>query len=167
MKIIDKKGKLFGLINIFDLLVLMVIAMIALFIFIKFVPSDNTQIDSQVYQQMRYTIKIEEVSKFTIDGAHKGDAVYDYETGSDIGVIVDVYDEAHMEYVIDNDNNAVAIESIDKRDLFVVVEADFVETDRAYMVENTILAVGRKVLVYNKYLFVEGIIYSWDSEFND
>ena len=35
------------------------------------------------------------------------------------------------------------------------------------MVGDMIAAVGRKVLVYNKYLFVEGKIYSRDSDLDE
>ncbi|MEA3423626.1 MAG: DUF4330 domain-containing protein [Bacillota bacterium] len=167
MKIIDKQGKLFGIINVIDFAVLMVVVLFAGFVLLKMGPSDSSQITTQVHEKMQYTVKVEEVSEFTIDGAHIGDAVYDYETGSNIGVITAVYEKPFMEYVVDENNDATAIESVDKYNLFVTVEADFVETDRANMVEDTVLAVGRKILVYNKYLFVEGIIYSWDSDFND
>lgn len=166
MKVIDEKGRIFGVVNLIDLAVLLAVLALAGFAFSRMGPAEDMK-SGEVFERMRYTVKVEEVSAFTLEGARVGDALYDYETGSLIGTIVAVRDEPFMEYVVDRDNRAVAIESADKRNLFVTVEADFVETDRAYQVEDMILAVGRKVLVYNKYLFVEGIIYSWDSDLNE
>ena len=112
---------------------------------------------------MEYTVKVEEVSKYTIDAANVGDAIFDFETGSYIGIISKVDHNPYIEYLINKDNEATAIESLDKYDLFITIKADFVETERALMVEDMVVAVGRKVLVYNKYLFVEGKIYSRES----
>ena len=162
MKIIDEKGKLLGIINIIDLLVVFVIVLAVIFAAGKIFPgAESDEIGSQ--KEMEFTVKVEEVSKYTIDAANLGDPVFDFETGSDIGFISKVDYRPHMEYLVDKDNKPVAIESLDKYDLFIRVKADFIETDSALMVGNMIVAVGRKVLVYNKYLFVEGQIYSRES----
>jgi heme/copper-type cytochrome/quinol oxidase subunit 2 len=162
MKIIDDKGKLFGIINIIDLLVLVIILIAIIFIAIRMLPGTEGG-ETRTQKEMEYTVKVEEVSTYTIDAANVGDAIYDFETGSKIGVISGIDDRPHMEYLVNKDNEATAIESLDKFDLFISIKADFVETDTALMVEDMIVAVGRSVLVYNKYLFVEGKIYSRES----
>jgi hypothetical protein len=162
MKIIDDRGKLFGIINIIDLLVLAIIVLAAVFLAGRMLPGTESG-DAGRQKEMEYTVKVEEVSKYTIDAANVGDAIFDFETGSYIGEISEVDHSPHMEYLVDKDNEAIAIESIDKFDLFITIKADFVETDKALMVGDMIVAVGRKVLVYNKYLFVEGKIYSRES----
>ncbi|MBK5252528.1 MAG: DUF4330 domain-containing protein [Peptostreptococcaceae bacterium] len=162
MKIIDDKGKLFGTINIIDLFVLLIIVLAAIFLAGRMLPGTESG-EAGTQKEMEYTVKVEEVSKYTIDAANVGDAIFDFETGSDIGVISKIGHNPHMEYLVNKDNEAVAIESLDKFDLFITVKANFVETDKALMIEDMIVAVGRKVLVYNKYLFVEGKIYSRES----
>jgi|GEM_PF-400446 len=166
MRIIDEKGRFFGTINIIDLIVLAVLAL-ALFLFAGRMLPGTDEGASGLEKAMKYTVKVEEVSMYTVDEANAGDAVFDYETGSNIGVISGVSHTPHMEYVVDKNNQAVAIESLDKYDLFITIEADFVETEKTLMVGDMIAAVGRKVLVYNKYLFVEGKIYSRDSDFDE
>ncbi len=166
MRVIDEKGRLFGTINIIDLLVLAMIVLAVIFFAGRMFPGKEAG-DGGIQRSMEYTVKVEEVSKYTVDEANVGDAVFDYETGSNIGVISGVSHHPHTEYVVDKNNEAVAIDSLDKYDLFITIKADFIETDKSLMVGDMIAAVGRKVLVYNKYLFVEGKIYSRDSDLDE
>src|SRR6056297_490032 len=166
MRVIDEKGRLFGTINIIDLFVLAMVALAVILFAGRMFPGKEAG-DAGIKRAMEYTVKVEEVSKYTVDEANVGDAVFDYETGSNIGVISGASHHPHTEYVVDKNNEAVAIDSLDKYDLFITIKADFIETDKALMVGDMIAAVGRKVLVYNKYLFVEGKIYSRDSDLDE
>lgn len=67
MKIIDEKGKLFGKINIIDLLVILLVVVVAAVLGIKFLGSDD---DVGVYEpaaKLTYTVKVEGVERETYE----------------------------------------------------------------------------------------------------
>ena len=67
MKIIDEKGKLFGKINVIDLLVILLVLVVAAVLGIKFLGGDD---GTDVYEpagQLTYTVKVEGVEQETYE----------------------------------------------------------------------------------------------------
>ena len=93
-KFINEKGKLFGIINIIDLIVLLVIALLAVVGF-KFLSSGGfaalSKEDSEGFMGPQTTLEIEfygeEVSDFVVEQLYEGAYLYDETSLEDLGVL--------------------------------------------------------------------------------
>lgn len=86
--ILDKKGKLFGKINLVDISVILIIIIAVAATYFKFnlsAHSDVTRSDAEVIVTLRAT----GVRDFTVDAYEVGDKVYDDESGKYVGEIVE------------------------------------------------------------------------------
>ena len=78
MKIIDEKGKLFGKINVIDLLIVIAIFALCLGTFVKFRTSDTYLKKDTV---LEYTVLVENVRTPTVEAVNqKKTGILDYET---------------------------------------------------------------------------------------
>lgn len=94
MKLIDKKGKLFGLINIIDLTTILVVGLLV-FGGIKRLQSQPIVVDKTSEASIIY--RVEDVRMATVDNVVKGDPLYHYDKGEYIGEIEDVEYEPFTE----------------------------------------------------------------------
>ena len=79
-----KNGKLFGKINLFDLLVILLILVLIFAVGMKFVFHKET-VSNTV--NATYELKIESVRDVTVNAFHQGDSIYHYDTNEIIGTI--------------------------------------------------------------------------------
>ena len=87
-KIIDSKGKLFGKLNIIDLLIIIVVLILALSATKKL---DETAAKKNTDKTIVYTVKIQQVRQATVDALYKEtEGIIDFETKKAIGDIVDI-----------------------------------------------------------------------------
>lgn len=94
IKLINEKGKLFGIINIIDLIVLLAIALLAL-VGVKFMRSGGfaalSKEDSEGFMGPETTLEIEfygeEVSDFVVNQLYEGAYLYDETSLEDLGVL--------------------------------------------------------------------------------
>ncbi len=96
MKIINEKGKLFGIINIIDLSVLVILALIIVGGASRLksrpiVASDTTP--------ATITFEVSDIRMATVDGIKEGDPIYHYDKGGYIGTIEDVEYRPYQEPV--------------------------------------------------------------------
>ncbi len=99
--IIDSKGKLFGKINIIDLvLVLVVVLLIAGGVY-KF--SNFQSISAEDRRQINVTIEIEGEKKGLVDAIKEGDILLDSVRGTEFGKITGKTIRPHQELVINKD----------------------------------------------------------------
>lgn len=90
-KIIDKNGRLFGLISIIDVLVILVVIVMAVALHLKSNVLTTTS-TSVTMQEVTFVAEAEHVPDFIAAAIRVGDTVYDKDqaTGGAIGVITDV-----------------------------------------------------------------------------
>lgn len=99
--IIDKKGKLFGKINIIDLVVVVVILFFAYNAF-----STTNEIESEEFMQSEeayMTLELEEVHSNFLNVVEVGDVVKDSVRGFVLGEIIEVESESYKEMVTTTD----------------------------------------------------------------
>lgn len=125
--IIDKKGKLFGKINIIDLLLIIVlVAAIGIFGY-KYISKDggNAGGNGSVNGKAKVTFYTEEVSDFVVDGTiNIGDPVIDVNTSTVMGTIVDVKIEKSHSYAADAEGKYILSEKPEHSAVTVVIESD-------------------------------------------
>ena len=74
MKLIDKKGKLFGVINAIDAVIALIIIVIAAGAVYKFAFMDKTSTVTPM-EPVTYTVEIKKLRSFTMDNVKEGDTL--------------------------------------------------------------------------------------------
>ncbi len=145
----DNKGKLFGKINIVDLLVIVIVVVAIAVTYFKFNLSAHSDVTTS-NGQVQYTLLTKAVRMYTVDQLVEGDKVFDEESGKCIGQIVKVEYEPAYDYVVKTDGTAVLSRIPEKYDVKVTVLSDAIINDSG------INANGAKFVYYNQ----KGIYYT-------
>ena len=156
MKIIDKKGKLFGLINIFDLLVLMVIIAGLVFVGSRLnFNQSETVIDEQTYD---ITFLIEEVRSATVDAMTIGDRLYEYDTNLYFGEVVNYEYENHPVFIETDSGELIKALNDERFDIYVTVRSKAVKGPFNVSIATKRVAVGRHLTLLGRYAAVDGVV---------
>ena len=90
MKILDRDGRLFGKISIIDVIVILVVAVLALAIYVKTqMPQTGTSVTTT---KVVYQMKLNNQPEYMLSAIEIGDELFDKErsTGGSLGTIVDI-----------------------------------------------------------------------------
>lgn len=157
--LLDKKGKLFGKINIIDLCaVIIVIAAIAGF-GARFASSAAKNARETV--KFLYTVEIDGVRKYTVDALDKKGIVTDLKGKSVIGEIKDVSVQPMKTQSFTADGRMVFAEVPEKYTILVEIEGEGKESDNSYFVGNDVeLSVGTTLSMTTKYANSSGKVKS-------
>lgn len=157
--IIDKNGKLFGKINIIDLLVILLIIGAGIGFGLRFVSTAADNVRSQT--KLTYVVEVENIRSYAVDALQKKGIATDTKTKNIIGEIVDVSASAMKTQALKADGTTVFAEVPGKYSARVTVTADGRESDRGYFVgENIELSVGSSVSLSTKYVNTSGKVIS-------
>ena len=96
---IDKNGKLFGKINIVDLLIVIIILAAAAFVGLRFFAGHNTDLGE--YHKVRMTFFADDAPAFLAEKAVPGDPVIDFDTSSYLGTVGSYESEDAYTYELD------------------------------------------------------------------
>lgn len=130
MKIIDKKGKLFGLINIIDLIFILIV-IVAIVGGAK--KLGGTRIVNEGTKKGQVTYMVYNVRKVTADNIRIGDQLRHYDKGTYIGEIVDKKVEAATQKT-DWQGKWTNAELPDRYTVFITVDCEIGENDQTYTV---------------------------------
>lgn len=134
---IDKKGKLFGKINIIDLAI---VAIVIIAIFASYYRlnlsshSDASYTDSKI----EYVLKTKDpVRDFTVNSFEVGDKVCDRESGKYIGEIVKIEKTPAKDFIDMADGSIKIAEIPEKYDLFLTINSNAKITQEGYFAEGS------------------------------
>lgn len=146
MTIIDKKGRLFGKINIIDLLVLIIVVGLIAFGAKRMGSGKVSQSETK---EALVTYEISEIRQLSVDQIVVGDPLYQYDKGTYIGTIEKVDVEPFRERI---DYNGRWVEADVPRKFIakVTVKANIEETDQYYLVGGEQTRVGVQFRLKNK-----------------
>lgn len=120
---IDNKGRLFGKINIVDLLiVLLIVTAIGATVY-KFGFSAHSDVNESDLK-IEYVLKTRGVREFTSNSINPGDEIYDEETDDFIGIVTDVRKEEAMDFITKADGTIEYVPKPERYDVFITVESD-------------------------------------------
>jgi len=88
-RIIDDRGRLFGLVSFIDVIVLAVVVVLAVAVFTRFSIHDSPLTTTNTVD-VTYTVIVPAVRDTTIDQILPGDRLYTTDTGTFIGTIINV-----------------------------------------------------------------------------
>ena len=157
--IINKEGKLFGKISVVDIAVILIIAVLAVGIYIRF--SGTTQTIVTAGEDIECTFLIRNIRMFSAEALERGGPVYDKTSKEYIGEITDVrIDEGEYQVnMADGSFKAVAPE--ERYNAYVTVEFEGkVGENGYYTAANKYLAAGTTVVINTKYAQCESTVYS-------
>lgn len=154
MKIVNEKGKLFGLINIIDLMVVLILALIVVggASRLKTKPIIVNE-DSKAL----ITFEVSDVRMATVENIIVGDPIYHYDKGGFIGNITDVKVEPYKEPVESN-GQWVNAEIPEKYVATFTVDADVRDNPDVIIAGNEQTRIGVQFRVKNKRIAFFGTV---------
>ncbi len=145
-----KNGKLFGKINLFDLLVILLILVLVVGIGYKFLVIDKEVAKNTV--EVTYDLKIETVRDVTVKAFRLEDTVYHYKLEEPIGTVSAVNTSPAMDTLESLSGKALSVPVEDRYDLVVTVKGTAVRQDdgnlmmgKVKLVEGTELRVATQL----------------------
>ncbi|MDR1703689.1 MAG: DUF4330 domain-containing protein [Clostridiales bacterium] len=158
MAVLDKKGRLFGRLNIIDCVaVLLIIALAAAAVY-RFTASGMTK---NTNCRIRYTLVIRPVRDFTLDFYDKGLSVYDKAKQEYIGDVDGFRFEPYELSGVKNDGTFVMAARPEQSTVYLDIAADARETDTAFLLNGAYeLKVGSEININTKYVDVTGTVVS-------
>ena len=159
MKIIDSNGRLFGKINILDILIIIAVLVLLFSVKVKYDKSPS-QMSSD--KKIVYTIEVEDVRQPTVDAIYqKAENVMDKETKKGLGKITDISVSKAKEQLKLADGTYEMVSKEDKFNIILTLEVKGTETsDNYFTFTGKKLIVGDDISVYNENVAVNGMIKS-------
>ena len=156
-KILDEDGKIFGKINIFDLIVIFIFITVVLgtcykFKFGKINPKQKTKL-------INFEVKISDVKDSSRKFYKPGLKVFDSKSKNYIGVIKKVFVKDCFGYVKNISGRIKKAQKPNRVDIFLDIKSNGVINDTAYLTEgNYELKIGSDIYILTKYADVSGKI---------
>lgn len=119
-----KNGKLFGKINLFDFLVILLILVLIFAIGMKFLFNKETVTNSV---DVTYELKIESVRDVTANAFQKGDTIYHYDLNEIIGTVEDVQSVPATDPMNTLTGEAIEVPLEDRFDVIITVKSTAVQ----------------------------------------
>lgn len=158
MKAIDKKGNIFGKLNIIDALVIFVIIMIVAAGAYKFLRV-NPQVAAQE-KMMEITIKVEGVRQPTVDIMHEGDQVQEYDSNLPYGEIIKKEVMPATDIIETADGRFVEAEIPNKYDMMLTFAVQGTVNNNSITVASKEMRIGGKLVIKTNIYAVNGKIFN-------
>lgn len=163
MKVLDEKGKLFGKINLIDLIVIVLLVLVVAAVGWKLAGNRITAAIESNAPTIEYEVLCTQVDPDTCDYAvaHIGDQLMS--NGDMMNAnITNCVIEPHYTMVLDADGNPKQVEDPDVHNLRFTIRANVLESANAYSVGSQELRVGKSHIVKTVKLEVNGFITSME-----
>ncbi|EOC99537.1 DUF4330 domain-containing protein [Caldisalinibacter kiritimatiensis] len=148
MKLIDDKGKVFGIINVIDLTVLLILILLVVGGGYKVLNSQPQVVNKS--ENVVVKVEISGVRKPTVDGIKVGDFLYHYDRGNLFGKIVDKKVENYKEEVPTSDGKIVLADVPNKYRVILTVESSATITDQVTIIGGEHTRIGTQYRLKNK-----------------
>jgi hypothetical protein len=141
VKLMDEKGRLFGKVNILDLLVvLLVLAVAGRFVYGRMkAPTQNASQD----QRLQVVFKLPGVSKPTVDALPVGTELFDSKSNNRMGKVIEVKAQPAKVLSYTPDGRLVETTSTDVYDVYLTVEGPGRVSDNGVTLNGLEMRIGR------------------------
>ncbi|MCG8539592.1 MAG: DUF4330 domain-containing protein [Clostridia bacterium] len=165
MKIIDDKGKLFGLINYLDLIVLLIVLLLAG----KFFILDNDEnskdfLKTQSDKEILLTYYVEGVKDISVSSVKEGDLFRDVETKNVLGEVMKVEVSQNKIQTSDRDGNVIYSEVPDRYDIMITLKCRGNISQKDIKVSNVDVQIGRSMLIESKLIRFMSVVHGIEYE---
>ncbi len=155
---IDEKGRLFGKVNIVDLLIILIIIAALVFVGMKFLGPDSTTANTQ---PVIISFYYEECPDYVADQLNAGDVIWDSGDNINIGTVRDWDRADSVTYLLDDNGDTVQTSKDGYCALTLRCDAQGVLGPHGVTVNGTLYGVGHTLTMYageaKLYLKVSGI----------
>lgn len=156
MKIIDKKGKLFGKVSIIDVLtVLVILAMVSWFVWARIGRNLQSEVASRE-QPIEFTVVINAIRKTTAEAIEKGDRMFEFKTGAFVGTVESVSTEPADVLLAKEGGVMLRVEDSKRVDTFVTITSTARVSEDVITVNGVEIRVGATIGLKSKYVQVQG-----------
>ncbi len=132
--------------NAVDALIILLIAAVIFVLAYIFILSENKD-DSTAenYKTIQYVIEVNNIEERFAESVKEGQAVQDAVQRKNIGTVVGVQPVEYRKSGFDYENNVETVSSVeDKITLKITIEAQAVDTERAFIVDGCEIRVGQR-----------------------
>ncbi|MTI48646.1 DUF4330 domain-containing protein [Sporosalibacterium faouarense] len=162
MKLIDDKGRLFGLINYIDLaIVLVVVVLIGGFAYYKAGSGDGNNVVQQTETEQELTIKyfVNGIKDVSVDSVEKGDVFSVLSSGNTIGEVVDKIVEPATMTTTDEKGNVIESEIPGRYNLTLIIKTKGLVTNDKIKAYNDEVHVGQSIIIRSRMITFLSTIY--------
>jgi len=152
-----EKGKLFGLLNIVDLIIVLLILGAIWGIFAKTSLLGHIK-QNYTVSPVRVLIIVEGVRQYTVDVVKPGDPIKESRSGEQLGVVKEVKVEDHKEKTSDAQGVWHMSPVPGKKNIYLTVEGNLKAYNDEFKVGQTDIKVGTKITLKSKLYNFEGFI---------
>lgn len=158
MRLFDQKGRLFGLINIIDLLVLMLVTVGALGVYyVRFVPGRVAARRAEE-RGIEATVVVANVRMATVDVIKIGDRVRDSKTNAFLGEVINI-DARPAEVVLQQpDGRFVESASTTRKDVYVTISGSGTVSENAITIGGSEIRIGTRIALKTNLYAVESTV---------
>ncbi len=139
----NKKKIRFNLIDLFIIIVVAAVVFLLLYIFVF--SGNKTQVDEVNYTNIQYVIEIQNVDKSLEDAVAVGLPVQDAVEKRSIGTVSGVQAVPYQKLTFNSNTDSETVSEVENKiTLKITVEAQAIETDRAFTVGGCVIRVGKE-----------------------
>ncbi len=147
--IIDKKGKLFGKINIIDLLIILVLVAAVAVAGVRFLTAgDAEKKKAEEPDLLRFTYYAEEVNDWVADSVKVGDELFDATYAQEVGEVTDIVLGVPETYGINAEGQYVPAPREGFHSIKIVSEVRGTKTDIGAEINEHLYGVGHSMVLY-------------------
>lgn len=143
---IDKRGKIFGIINVIDLLFLLILGVALVGGFIRF--KDST-IVAESTSPGKISILVDDVREASIENIKEGQDLYHYDKGIHLGKITAV-EVSPYKKPVEFEGEWVDAEVPGKYSALITLEVEVTQNEKAYMIGGEEMRVGTEYRLKSK-----------------
>ncbi len=144
--ITDNKGKVFGKLNIIDLLIIFIVLIAIVSTVFKFSFSSQKEASVKKNDIVECMLKVENVRMYTINAFDEGVDVYDESTAKVIGKIKKFEYEPSMQYLTKNDGSVVKSVMPERYNAYITLECPVKSTKEGYILNGNNLITNLSTL---------------------
>lgn len=142
---IDEKGRLFGKINLIDLIIVLIILAAAVFLGMKFLGPESTAAGTQ---KAVISFYYEECPDYVADQLKAGDPVWDSGDNVNIGTVKDWTTADSVSYLLDDNGNTVQTSKDGYYALTLRCDTEGVIGEHGITINGTLYGVGHTLTMY-------------------
>ena len=159
-KLIDERGRIFGLVSVIDILAILVVIVLAFAVYTRFFSREQTAISVE-NDTFTYELRVNGVRTWTVDAFQEGDRLYNSENGVYLGQVTGVSYEPAVQEARLTDGTYVLAPVEDRYDMLLTIEVDGLVNGERYFASRTYeLNVNARVSIITKYCATTGTVWS-------
>ena len=164
-KIIDERGRLFGVINIIDVIVIILAVVLVCGVYVKFSKNERTAAGSSSLEKVTYQMEIKTVREGLCGDLKEGDKVWNQESGVELGTITGVsVTPAELPKSL-ADGTYVSGSVQDRYDVVLTIEGDCQILNGRYFIQKSDeISINQEKKIQTKYCETTGTVIGIDKE---